>query len=347
MARRASSGSSRKTGEKAARVRLGPGARIVVLHGKEPFLRQAYVDELREALDEAGVAYDLIRFDGAQATVGEVLDECRSFGLMAAHKVVVVDSADEWVKGDQSRPLVERYAQSPCDSATLILRAETWRPGKLDKLIEGLGEGGGIIRCDSVSEAQAVAWARGRVTRRHGREIDPEAARVLVSRLGPDLGRIDTELGKLATATPEGEAISPQTVRDLVGMSREEEVWGVQAALLSGRTEACLAYMHELLTVSRVPTVLMRWAMTDLARKLHGAARGLASGAPAPAVAGALKLWGPSKDAIMDAARRVRPETAADLLSAAVEADAAGKSGRGDEVRGLEMLVIRITSAVA
>ncbi len=326
---------------------LGAGTRFVVLHGKEPFLRQAYVDQLRETLDTQGLAYDYIRFDGAQASVSDVLDECRSFGLMASHKVVVVDNAEEWVKGDQSRPLVERYAESPCDATTLVLRAETWRPGKLDKLIDALGPAGGIIKCDEVSESQAEAWARQRVAKRHGRQIEPEAARLLVSRLGADLGRIDSELAKLSTATPEGEPVSVRTVRELVGVSREEEVWGIQAELLSGQTERCLIHLHELLTVSRVPTVLLRWAMTDLARKVHGAARGLASGVPAPAVAGALKLWGPSKDAVLSAGRRVSPAAAAELLEAAVEADAAGKTGRGDETRALEMLTIRMTRTFA
>lgn len=326
---------------------MGPGTRLVVLHGKEPFLRQAYVDELRESLSAAGIEFDTIRFDGSQATVAEVLDECRSFGLLAAHKVVIVDNAEEWVKGDTNRPMVERYAESPSDAVALILRAETWRPGKLDKIIAGLGEAGGVMKCDTVTEAQALTWAKGRVKKRHGREIDPEAARELITRVGPDLGRVDTELGKLATATPEGQPIELQTVRDLVGLSREQEVWGLQSLLLSGGTEASLIHMHDLLGVSRVPTVLMRWAMTDLVRKLHAAASGLASGMPAPAVASALRLWGPSRDAILDAARRVRPEITSTLLSAAVEADAAGKTGRGDEERGLEMLAIRITSAIA
>ncbi|MCA9305988.1 MAG: DNA polymerase III subunit delta [Phycisphaerales bacterium] len=347
MAKRASSSTRGKSSAKAARIRMGPHTRLVVLHGKEPFLRQAYADELRENLTNLAINFDTIRFDGATATVAEVLDECRSFGLLASHKVVIVDNAEEWVKGDINRPMVERYAELPADDVALILRAETWRPGKLDKLIDALGEAGGVVKCDAITEAQAVSWARGRVKKRHERDIEPQAATELVARLGPDLGRIDTELAKLATATPEGEPIALQTVRDLVSLSREQEVWGLQSLLLSGRTEDSLAHMHELLTVSRVPSVLMRWAMTDLARKLHAAARGFASGMPAPAIASALKLWGPARDAILDAARRVAPDDASRLLAHAVDADAAGKSGRGDEIRGLELLAIRITSAVA
>lgn len=350
MGKRASSSGTGKSSAKApsgaGRVRMGPGTRFLVLHGKEPFLRQAYVDQLREALSEAGVEFDTIRFDGSQAGVAEVLDECRSMGLLAAHKLVIVDHAEDWVKGDTSRPMVERYAESPSDSVTLVLRAETWRPGKLDKAIEALGAAGGVIKCDAVTEAQALTWAKGRVKKRHGREIEADAASELVARVGPDLGRIDSELAKLATGTPEGGAIELQTVRDLVGLSREQEVWGLQAILLSGSAEASLTHMHDLLGVSRVPTVLMRWAMTDLTRKLHAAASGLASGMPAPAIASALRLWGPSRDMILATARRLRPEATGALLSAAVEADAAGKTGRGDEVRGLEMLALRITSAV-
>ena len=70
MAKRASSSTSGKSSAKAARIKMGPHTRIVVLHGKEPFLRQAYADELRENLTNLAINFDTIRFDGATATFG-------------------------------------------------------------------------------------------------------------------------------------------------------------------------------------------------------------------------------------------------------------------------------------
>ncbi|MEO0716854.1 MAG: hypothetical protein AAFY58_07680, partial [Planctomycetota bacterium] len=59
-----------------------------------------------------------------------------------------------------------------------------------------------------------------------------------------------------------------------------------------------------------------------------------------------LKLWGPARDAVMGAARRVDPERARGLWEACVEADAAGKSGLGKHERHAERLAIRFASVM-
>ena len=119
----------------------GPGCRVALYAGREAFLRQARVRVLREAIEGAGEEVEVIVFDGVTATLGDVFDECTSFGLLQQYKIVVVDNADEWIKAteddDKRRKRVEAFVkdgQIP-DSVTLVLRAETWRPGNLDKLI--------------------------------------------------------------------------------------------------------------------------------------------------------------------------------------------------------------------
>src|SRR5262249_44697926 len=98
-----------------------PGAltaehRIVVLIPKAPFVQGEFTAQLKDALVAAHGAIDAFRFEGPAATAAAVLDECRTFGLMQEHKLVVVDQADQLVK-EENRPLVERYAAAPCAGA--------------------------------------------------------------------------------------------------------------------------------------------------------------------------------------------------------------------------------------
>ena len=315
--------------------------RIVVLAGKEAMLRTVYTTKLREALEAAHGDIDVLRFGGKESEVAEVLDECRSFGLMTAHKLVIVDEADQWVK-EGARALVERYAEAPADAATLVLRTDTWRKGKLDAMIETHGA---IVHCEELPAPKAAAWAIGRCKKEHDGELTKAAAAALVERIGSDLGRLDAALGKLALMAGDGE-ITPELVVREVGLSREEEVWGIQRTLLSGDPEACVAHVREALDVSRHPGVLVVWAMTDLARKLHAASRGGREGTNPQQLAKDLKLWGPARDAVMGAARRVDPERARGLWEACVEADAAGKSGLGKHERHAERLAIRFASVM-
>lgn len=315
--------------------------RIVVLHGKEAFLRSLRTADLRAALEAAHGAIEQARFDGASAQAADVLDECRSFGLMQQHKLVIVDDADEFVK-EGTRPLLERYAEAPAEHATLVLRADTWRPGKLDKLVEKVGA---VVKCEPIGREQAIKWAVGRAAKRWQATLDPAAAELLVERLGADLGRIDSELAKLGAASAgPGGAIGVELVRELVGLTREDEVWPLQGVLVRGDAEAALQGLTQLVQVSRQDPYFLSFVFIDLARKLHTTARLLRAGANPWQAAGKAKIWGEAKDAIVDAARRADPDALADLLDDAVESDARCKSGLADPMRSLEALAVRFAS---
>jgi DNA polymerase III delta subunit len=187
---------SKKTAKKAANAALDASTRICVLHGPDDYLRSLRTDELKDKLVEAHGEVDVLRYDGATASVADVLDECRSMGLMQQQKLVIVDEADQFVKED-ARPLVERYAEAPAEQATLVLRSTRWNKGKLDKLIE---KAGAIIKCDALTVPKAIGWAIKRAQKRHDLAFDERAAELLVIRVGTLLGRLDAELQKLASA---------------------------------------------------------------------------------------------------------------------------------------------------
>lgn len=316
---------------------LSAATRIAVLHGPEVFLRQLRTQQLRDALAAAHGEIQTFMFDGQSARPADVLDECRSFGLMATHKLVIVDNADQFVK-DANRPLVERYAESPTDSATLLLRSDRWNKGKLDAMIEKVGA---VVACEALRSDQAAAWAVDRCAKRHDATISREAADLLVERLGSDLGRIDTELEKLATAAGPGAEVSSRLVAEFVGRSREDEVWGIQSTLLGGDAGEILSHLRDVVEVSRQPPVLVSFAYMELARKLHAAAAAVRGGANPYTLRGPLKLWGAMAEAIPAAARDVNPSDVAALYRQCVESDARQKTGQSEPARALEATAVR------
>ena len=358
--------------KKAATNPLSGATKIAILVGREPFLQGEYTSQLREALGKAHGEVDTIRFDGAATALADVLDECRTFGLMQQHKLVVVDNAEQLIKED-SRPLMERYAEAPVDGATLLLRAERWYPGKLDKIVEA--GGGSVIKFEEIAPGLAMTWAMKRCEKRHGAVLEPAAAELLVTRIGPELGRIDTELAKLALAAggsagaprvkgeehgQDARAMAEGTGRDgrvtitaalvgeMVGMTREEEAWVVQQSLLSGDAATSVGHMRAILDSSRRDAhVPLSWACLDLARKLHAAARGLRDGQNAWQLGTKLKLWPEAKrEAVLGVAKRADPARLRELFRAAIETDRRMKSGFGDPERGLEVLALKFADAV-
>lgn len=346
---------------------LSADIRLAILHGPERFLIDYHTQALRDALTAAHGSFDTLRFDGAATgsanAPAEILDECRSFGLMAGHKLVIVDNADALLKESEEdeagaakpaargprrktpRELFESYAQDPSASATLLLRASTWRPGRLDKAIAALGDAGAVIKCEPPDIPHAVAWCKARCRKQHNAELAPDAAALLVEHIGPDLSRLDTELAKLACVEP-GAPITAKVVGEFVGFAREEKFFAIQSSLVAGDAGAALAHLRELVEVSRQDPVPLNWAYIDLARKLHGASVGLAAGENPYALAGRLKLWGPQQEAVFRAARTIPPDRAAELFKAAVETDVKLKTGQGDPVVNLEVLTLRFAGEV-
>jgi DNA polymerase III delta subunit len=324
---------------------LTASLRIVILHGKEPFIRAQKTNDLRDALVKEHGGVDSFAFDGATCTAADVLDECRSFGLIAQHKLVILDQAEQLVKED-TRPLFERYAEAPCEGATLLLRADTWRPGKLDKLVDAVGA---VIECAAPSEAEARRWVGERAKSEHKAEIEKDAVDLLVLRVGSDLGKLDSELGKLAAAAGGGPkaVITRDLVEYFVGASREEQVWGIQSTLLTAGPEEALSHVRYVMDVSRHPPELVMYAMVDLARKVHGASRALSQGVQPGLLRGPLKLWGSSEFEIIGAARRVRPDQALKLLRDCTENLRRTRSGLGEAELAIEKLALEFSELFA
>ncbi|MCP3903550.1 MAG: DNA polymerase III subunit delta [Planctomycetes bacterium] len=335
----------------AAAPKLDASMRVVILRGPEQFLREAHTRRLVEALEAAHGEIEQFTFDGTSVEPAVVLDELRSYGLLQTHKLVIVDQADkllaaakETAAGHKSpRELMERYAAAPVDSATLLLRAETWRPGRLDKAVEKVGA---IIKCDVPDEATAVAWCAGRSRKEYGCSITSEAASMLVERAGAALARLDAELGKLAAYVGPGAEIGPDAIREMVGLSREEQAWAIQSTLLSGSAAASVGKIRELLEISRQPEQLVTWAMTDMLRKTHAASQLLRRGEAAGSIARDLRLWGNERHTLLAAAKAVGPGRLAHLLADAIRTDQKAKSGVGHSARSLEVLAVEIADTL-
>ena len=315
--------------------------RIALFVGEDDFLLHNLTQRLRERLvaDVGADALDVLRFDGESAQPADVFDECRSFGLIARHKLVIVDHADRFVAGD-NRALIERYADAPSDDATLVLRASKWHKGNLDKRIAAVGV---IEHAEPPTPAKAAGWAVARCAKHHGAELTRDAAVALVAQVGTDLGRIDTELAKLSCATSApGDPITADHVREWVGRSGEEDLWAVQTPLASAEPSTALAGVRDAITLWRQSPTGVLYAEIDLIRKAAAVARLLEQGEQPFAAAKRARIWG-NTEPLVAVARRAPGGTAAlaDLFSRAIDTDVKSKTGWADPALACETLAVR------
>ena len=318
--------------------------RMVILHGKEQFLMQRYSELLQEALVSEYGDIDVVNFDGEQVDLATVLDEIRTFDLLMRHKLIVIDKADSFVASKESsktspRKALERYAESPVEHATVLLRASTWRPGKLDKAVDKIGL---VYKLAQLSETDSIRWCVGRAKKAYECECEPAAAQLLVQKIGKSLTRLDQELQKLSASAGSSKKITQEEVVQMVGLSREEQAWEIQSVLLSGNLKVAMSKLGELLHVSRQPKELLMWSIVDLTRRLNATSELLDSGRSQSEIRKSLKLFGPSGDSIIAKARTHKTSELTELFTQAVAIDVKTRSGMLEGEHGLEQLTVHV-----
>ena len=318
--------------------------RMAIIHGKESFLMSRYTSDFESAIVEEFGDVDRVVFDGATTDLATILDEVRTFDLMMRHKLVVVDNADVFLVTKDSvktsnRQALERYAESPVQTATLLLRASTWRPGKLDKAVAKVGI---VVKLQNLNELDSIRWCVGRCGKEHGCTLEAQAAQFLVQRIGVSLTRLDSELGKLSAKVAPETRITKADVAEMVGLSREEQAWEIQSIILSGNSGAAMTKLGELLDVSRQPKELLMWSVVDLTRRLSAASTMMQNGLSAGEIRKNLKLFGDGGNRILQLAKQRTPAQLANLFTEAVAVDARTRSGLLDGRRGLELITLRV-----
>jgi DNA polymerase III delta subunit len=255
---------------------------IYALVGSEPFLQLQKLGELLALLRDAQRS----DFDGEKAELAEVLDDLRSFAMFGGGKVVVVRNGDEFIT--RFREQLENYAQHPSDSATLVLRLNSLPSNqRIHKFIAKVGQ---IEDCNPPKDRDLPQWIIRHGKSAHGVTLTSDAAMLMSDLLGGEMGRIDTELAKLALIA-EGKPVDAELVASTVAFQRERQMWDMTNELAAGRPAEALRRWRQLLQSD--PSAEFR-AVTWLCMWLENVRKALAmkrKGESDFSICQALRIW--------------------------------------------------------
>ena len=326
-----------------SRIPLDDATRVLVLHGNEPFLITDAVNRLKTAVEEKHGEVEIIRFDGSRTDAATVLDEARSFGLLQQYKIIVVDKADEFLKEQTGhRPILERYCKSPADNATIVLRCEKWIPGRLGKAINQVG---GAIKCEVVDRGVAVNFCIEKAKSEHRSTIERATAERLVQRVGTSLGRLNSELARLAVMADPVDGITARLIDEQVPLSREEQAWAIQSALMQSKPADAMATVFELMEVSRQSSVLMAYCYSDLARKLYAAARMRENSRNEADIDAYFGKWNPIRFAVKDESARGPSDEFAALMQDSINILVRTRTSLGNDRRSVDLMAARFLAS--
>ena len=222
--------------------------------GDEPFLKSAAIAELRQqVLGEGDAEFSLTRFDGGSVEAREVFDELATVALFGGGgRLVIVDDADDFVSAN--RPALEDFAAQPRGAGTLLLVVDSWMSST--RLAKAVAATGLAIECKFPAPAAVLKWLTSWARNRHRAKLERDAAQLLLEIVGPEMGMLDQELAKLASAAGQA-AITAELVQQLVGGWRAKTAWDMLDAALEGRTRQALVELDRLLLAGEVPIAIL------------------------------------------------------------------------------------------
>jgi DNA polymerase III subunit delta len=243
---------------------------------------------LRARAEREGGAGALELFEageGRRAPDAEaLLASLAAISLIAARRYLLVDGVEAWGKKDTEQ-VAEALGMLPPET-TVALVARGKPPASLATAVKAAG--GEHLRFEAPKERelprQLVADAS-----ELGFELDPDAARLLVERLGPRPLRLRNELERLALWTGGGGTIGREQLEAIIADTSEEAIWSLADALVEGDEVEVAAVSERLVSQGEaLPRVI--YSLAPRLRQALRASRELEAGRPPKEVAGDLSM---------------------------------------------------------
>jgi DNA polymerase-3 subunit delta len=209
---------------------------VYLLHGDEPYFIDVVSNYIEhQVLPDAEKGFNQTVLYGKDTDMMTVLNAAKRYPMMADYQVVMVKEAQDlkWGKDDDDKkginPLLN-YLDKPLPSTILVFCFKYGKFDKRKKTYKAIEKNGLIFESATLYDNKVPGWIEGYVTAKNYR-INGQASAMLSEYLGNDLSKIANELDKLMLNIAVGQDISLKEIQDNIGISKEYNVFELQAAL--------------------------------------------------------------------------------------------------------------------
>jgi DNA polymerase-3 subunit delta len=202
---------------------------IYWLEGEEEYFIDQVMDFAEsKILSEAESGFNLTVFYGKDADWTSIINACRRYPMFSERQVVLLKEAQQMRDIDK----LEGYFENPLSSTIFVV---SYKEKKLDgrtKLSKLVKEKSVILSTKKLYERQLPEWTEELVVAK-GFTISQKALALIVDHIGNDLTRIENEIDKLSVNLGSRKAITEDDIEKYVGISKDFNVYELQAALSS------------------------------------------------------------------------------------------------------------------
>lgn len=210
-------------------LKAGERKPVYLLTGDDDHAIDVVSDYMEANIIDASLRdFDQTVLYGGETTMADVVATTQRYPMMSDVHLVMVKEAQE-IDLKQWEVLTS-YLKAPAAQSVLVL---VYRHKKMDKrtaVYKAIAAGGVVFEAAQPREYQVPGLLAAEV-RMHGVNITDKAVSMMVGAIGADMSKLANELSKLYPLVPQGGTIDERLVEQQVGISKDYNVFELQAAI--------------------------------------------------------------------------------------------------------------------
>ncbi|WP_299822231.1 DNA polymerase III subunit delta [uncultured Pontibacter sp.] len=210
-------------------------APVYFLQGEESFYIDTIADYIEQnALQEHEKGFNQVVIYGKDVDVSTVLLQAKRFPMMSDRSVVIVKEAQSIhdIEKEEGMKQLEAYLQKPLPSTILVFCYKHKTLDGRKALAKAISKHAILLTTKKLYDNQVPAWVTSYLKQKNIRAT-PQAVQLLSEYIGADLSRLANEIDKLLLNLKPGATLDESVVQENVGISKEYNVFELQAALIA------------------------------------------------------------------------------------------------------------------
>jgi len=203
---------------------------VYFLMGEEPYYIDVISDFIQNnVLNETEKEFDQTILYGKDVDINIVINAAKRYPMMGTYQVLIVKEAQLIKDWDN----LVHYLSKPSKSTILVFCYKYGTPDKRKKWVLELSKTGIVYESAKLREYEIGNWI-SQFCKSKKVAIDEKAIAMLTDFLGTDLSKLVHELDKLILTKPADiHSITPELVEKNIGISKDFNVFELQAALIN------------------------------------------------------------------------------------------------------------------
>lgn len=326
-------------------LKTGELENIYIFHGEEVYLREHYVEQIRQLLIPAGFEeFNYHRLQGKNLTMQELAETVEAMPMMAQHTLITVTDLDIFKLDEGQRTALSEILSDFPDYCVLIFIYDTLtykRDGKMKKLTAVLDKYVQEVEFSEQERSALVKWVKRRFAAAD-REIDTAAIDHLLFTCGTLMTDLVPEIAKIA-AYAKGRTVTIADINAVADPVLDARVFDMTNCISKKRYDEAAVILGDLLRMQTEP-ILILGAIGKELRRIYTARMALDAGKDK---AWLKQVWHMTSDypakLLMDAAKAVDHDWCSRAVKSCQVLDRRMKSEKNiDREAELKMLLMEL-----